>query len=1679
MYFSFILMHLVFDPSLKTSETLSKKDPLKRPVDRQNSTNLAKADKATLTAQFVQELSIKKAIQSKVAEIQLVTDVTRAISKAAPAVLEDHLEKISNPLYTLASQDWISEYIFKFLYQLALCCAPPIGSKGHLLITLLRTVTRSSHCDREWGEWDFATLLATISILLVAEGQSQPTTKSTFYFMLPALITFFENCTNFPIQELDLAPIFQFICTHGHYNVSKMDIFRLQAAFQKIVLKAPSTTHAIQETVQALISNTDCTLESSDVCEFIKVLQSPHEQERRLGLFLIECWSQKACAKDTLLNHDLLRLWVAILAFDAVEGLAARRCAKVMYENTGGDIELVKSKDAPQLLQESINPYYEETIHKSAVGTFILAVKSAPPTSYVLEALSKEYKTLFDARFVSSGSIRTAKTVDATKTSRERLASTYLAISQALEQKDMTLHDFTEKLPAAIKFFLDHALFDPCQAVYEQFFNAASTLVSAALNHKELVDSIARVCEKCLAEPGKPDEEHDRVRVYAIVLLAKLANRFPVNDPRQKSLLSSLYITLSTPSESVQNAVADSMCALFSLTDVQTSSEYFEKFMQGLAGKSMAIRRGSAYGLGALVKGRSSRTIKEYGILDKLCKTISDKTCSIEARQGSLFGIELIAKYLGRHFEPYIVKILDTLISSLSEGRVEIHEATIDTIQTMMRAVSTLGARILLPVLISLTKSSSWRSKVGSIEWLGAMAVLSPRVLAKQLPVILPRLVDLLNDSHHSVQRAAREAMNRFGLVVRSPEIRALSSIIMQALANPPQATEKCLNSILHTAFAHVIDGPSLALLEPVLVRALRDRMIGGTEIKKRAAQIVGNIATDLADCRDLVFILGGMVPALVDCLSDPVPEVRANCGKVLGILVRVVGESTPAMSSLALDLMNIIGGITATSVDRAGAAQALAEILAARGPEDTGTLIEEKISSSLMSSKPAVREGFIMLVGYLPASFDAYGQLPELYEFGMCRIISVSLGLMADENEAVRDAATKACHNVIARFARIDHLVIFDILVETLSDPKWRCRLGCLQLFQEFLSKFSSAESDSSMGIFSLPTFQELIEGGIDDDRIKLLMSKAFLYRFDNSSSSIRHLALSIWKGLAPHPLRAITLILSTLMEECIQLGATEEGRDVASKALEDVLFKLGDRLLMPILDCASELYNHSDANQEGALYVVAVAADLLGSPSFPPVNSNLMDTFISKFILMIQDGLCSPRLTVRKEATSLFKNLVQSCQRLNLSGTIESILDPMLEELLTDPVTDPVTLEGLVSLLESNESVFSVAINSVLGAWPKLTDLDSATSVCKVVAAIFGTASCKGSSQAVPMLRVILYSNIIAEIDIKNADEALQTILASIEADGDSPYQISLAQLLETLYSENANTHPTAYRLIRIYCSIEGADLRRFYDVWPKRLLQDIGEVEARNTLSALLNCVRGSEFLDLAENINSSLTKPVRFDSTCKDLVAAMVKNIVVPLFTQSSLLRSDDNERLFLACSLCTRLLEYVAPLAWSSAITSLVGVLIRTASDKKTTGTVVFDALAECVIRQTILVKPFHPQLQRIFSNALAVESVRDSAMRALIALLPLLARPEPLLLDWYAQLESGCDSQVKLALLCILHQAKVKPDAAHTLAIAKACLSDEDTGIRKAASDWVAILIDTDEISIHRAQISSLLTQLN
>lgn len=384
-------------------------------------------------------------------------------------------------------------------------------------------------------------------------------------------------------------------------------------------------------------------------------------------------------------------------------------------------------------------------------------------------------------------------------------------------------------------FFVPKGLGDRQDSVKKTMLNAAVAMVDQ--HGKETITKLLPVFEKFMDEAPKSGS-FDSVRQSVVILMGSLARHLEKDDPRVKPIIFKLVDALSTPSQPVQEAVANCLPPLVPAIKDEVAPLVQRLLQKLLASNNYGDRKGAAYGIAGIVKGLGILSLKQLDIMTNLTEAIQNKK-NIRHREGALFAFEQLCSMLGRLFEPYVVHVLPHLLLCFGDTNQFVRQAADDTAKAVMSKLSAHGVKLVLPSLLAALEQDSWRTKTGSVELLGAMAYCAPKQLSSCLPGIVPKLIEVLGDSHVKVQAAGAQALQIIGSVIRNPEIQAIVPVLLEALQDPAKKTSSCLATLLETKFVHFIDAPSLALIMPVVQRAFQDR---STETRKMAAQIIGNM---------------------------------------------------------------------------------------------------------------------------------------------------------------------------------------------------------------------------------------------------------------------------------------------------------------------------------------------------------------------------------------------------------------------------------------------------------------------------------------------------------------------------------------------------------------------------------------------------------------------------------------------------------------------------------------------------------------------------------------------------------------------------------------------------------------------------------------------------------------------
>ncbi|RMZ92587.1 hypothetical protein DV736_g141, partial [Chaetothyriales sp. CBS 134916] len=1136
----------------------------------------------------------------------------------------------------------------------------------------------------------------------------------------------------------------------------------------------------------------------------------------------------------------------------------------------------------------------------------------------------------------------------------------------------------TSIVPLVDFFVSQGALADRHPTVRAEMVEAGKSLVH--LRGSECLEQLMTIFEDVLERPDQKTAEYDWTNEATIVLYGSLAEHLPESDKRVDNVISKLTATLKTPSESVQYAVAMCLQPLLRNNSVDAGAYVTSLMDQLLQAKQYAARRGAAYGLAGIFKGKGIASLRQYRILSTL-KSASENKKSSSSRQGAMFAYETFSLLLGRVFEPYVIYILPQLLACFGDPDPTVREACLDTAKTCFSNLSSYGVRKILPQLLEGLDDNQWRSKKGACDLLGAMAYLDPQQLAISLPDIIPPLTTVLTDSHKEVRASANKSLQRFGEVIQNPEIKSLVDVLLKALSDPTKHTEEALDGLIKVSFIHYLDAPSLALVVRILERGLLDR----SSTKRKAAQIIGSLA-NLTEKKDIVVHLPILVHGLRLATVDPVPATRATASKALGSLVEKLGED--AFPDLIPSLMSALRTDTGAG-DRLGSAQALSEVLAGLGTarlEETLPTILQNVSST----RATVREGFMTLFVFLPACFG------NSFANYLGQIIPSVLSGLADDVEAIRETALRAGRLLVKNFATKAIDLLLPELQRGLADDSHRIRLSSVELIGDLLFSLTgtsvTADGDEDADEEQAAQAGQSLLHVLGEERRDRVLSSIYICRCD-TSGVVRAAAVNVWKALVPTP-KILKEIVPTLIQMIIGRLASSnmEHKVIAGNALGEVIRKAGEGVFGSLLPSLEEsLQSSTDPDHRQGICIALREIVNAASPEALEEHEN-------QLIGIVRIALVDSDDEVRDAAAESFDSL----QQVFGKRAVDQVL-PHLLSLLRSEDEASNALSALLTLLAETTRANVILPNLI----PTLLTNPISAFNARALASL---ARVSGSSMTRRLTVVLntLADNILTSKDpeLKSELEAsFDTVLASVdEFDG---LNTAMNVMLTMMKHDDHRRRAVAAERLAAFFAAPVVDYSRYDQDLIRVLLISFGDRDkdvvtaAWSALSQLQSHIKKEEM----ESLVGATRQVLQQAGTAGSVLAgfALPKGIqpVLQIFLQG-LMNGTAEQRVQAAMGI-SDIIDRTGPDSLKPYVTNITGPLIRVVGERSLdVKCAILYTLSQLLEKIPTFLRPFLPQLQRTFTKSMAdpsSELLRSRAIKALSILITLTPRVDPLVAE--------------------------------------------------------------------------------
>eukprot|EP01114_Cavostelium_apophysatum_P005269 TRINITY_DN1605_c0_g1_i7.p1 TRINITY_DN1605_c0_g1~~TRINITY_DN1605_c0_g1_i7.p1 ORF type:complete len:2557 (-),score=707.41 TRINITY_DN1605_c0_g1_i7:133-7803(-) len=1492
----------------------------------------SKVDEKAKEEQLERERVVRRRISPLVSGVTVPLQVLSVVSRRNPKGSHQYLNAATPAVLSVLPISFVSEEAVLTLRSLSRCLVSKIPSFDNLAYDIANALGHL-YKNTITSEDLFASFLES-SVIPLEEKLENPMTGPSFSFCFPLCRSSFSRSLPVPIQEAALQLIERHTSPGPEFPRADMieTLIHVMATLPRFHPRAKQALFNLCAGVDDTQRH-DATTSSPSIVALLQGLISPHAYVR---IATLSAMSQiPAIQNGTLPAVDDVSATLWFSKFDTEP--EAVPIADKIWGSYGHSLTESYMDLLPPLLAN-----FEQNVQEIAARSIAGAVKEKPETSQ--STLSKLLE------IYSKNSVEDEKEETRTKiNSRRGVALAIGACASELPPKEISL---------VFTFLLGRGLSERNEEVRQKFVQAGLDVIQSHGESQAAV--LFPFFENYLNRPDNATQ--DRVRESVVIFVGTLAKHLGPADPKVGQIVDKLIDTLRTPSESVQKAV--SKCLVPLLPHVQDRAESLAKLLleRNLSGENYGERRGAAYGIAAFVKGFGISSLKKYNIITSLQDAVEDKRHP-NARQGALFSFETLCTTLERLFEPYVIQILPKLLSVYGDTSVDVRDATADTSRAIMSQLSAHGIKLVLPALLKALHDRNWRTKSGSVQLIGSMAFCAPRQLSSCLPAIVPKLAEVLTDSHPAVVESAREALNQVGSVIRNPEVQVHVPVLISAIDDPDTWSRDALDALIHTNFVHTIDSPSLSLIIPTLHRALRDR---STETKKRATQIVGNMSS-LTEQKDLEPYLEQLVADLKTVILDPIPETRAIAAKAIGTLVKGLGEEKFSdMIPWCLEVMRSEMG----SVERSGAAQTLSEILAALDLHTFENLLPDVLNNT-NHVKSHVREGFIGLFVFLPTALT----VPLQNHLG--EVLPCILKGLADETEPVREISLRAGQSIVNQYASTSLPLLLPAIEDGLFHENWRIRQSSVQLLGDLLYRIVSKNQTEEQDPGKIVTI------ALGSDRKNAVLAALYLIRSD-VSSVVRQKALVVWKQIVtntPKTLREITpVLMNTIIDS---LGSSNvDRRQVSGKTLGDLVQKLGDKILpeiVPILE--NGLNSDRSETRQG---VCLGLREVMNS-----IDRTELVKYVDVINPSIRKALCDPLPDVREAAAHAFDVLYKNVG----NAALDEILPPLLHDL-PDETTH--AMEGLKELLAVRSNVILPFLV------PKLLTPPITAFNVKSLASVAEVAG-PSLNQHVPTLVQALIDSVSASSgeEIAQVRKSAETIILSVEESG---IHLLIGELVQHLNDKTPKSRAVAINLIESFCSSARVNYEAETSYLIENLLDrfDDESKEVQSAAWGALGAVTGSI---KKESVGPYVPIVLRTLASLKDHLEkkgekelpgfCLPKGLspILPIFLNGLMYGSPDNKS--QSANGLGDLIEMTSEEALKPFVIQITGPLIRVVGDR-------FSFEVKAAILQTLnlllgkggpTLKPFVTQLQTTFIKSLSDpnRTVRVQAANALGRLMSILA----------------------------------------------------------------------------------------
>lgn len=253
-------------------------------------------------------------------------------------------------------------------------------------------------------------------------------------------------------------------------------------------------------------------------------------------------------------------------------------------------------------------------------------------------------------------------------------------------------------------------------------------------------------------------------------------------------------------------------------------------------------------------------------------------------RESAAMAFQSLAHTLGPPGGPLLLPSLPVLYELYMDKGDVVRAAATSATKQILKLFPPEATRVVFRHLEDILDKGKWRSKVGVLDAMRGFATSAKDAVASELGKILPKVEHAMHDTKQEVSSAAIKCATALCTTLANSDLSPHIPTLVKCMSNP-DSVPACIKALSSTTFVAEVTAPALAVLVPLLIRALNDRSM---EVQRRTVVVVENLVKLVRDPTVAATYLNPLVDGVEKIAKGAAfPEVRAFAETALDTLIK------------------------------------------------------------------------------------------------------------------------------------------------------------------------------------------------------------------------------------------------------------------------------------------------------------------------------------------------------------------------------------------------------------------------------------------------------------------------------------------------------------------------------------------------------------------------------------------------------------------------------------------------------------------------------------------------------------------------------------------------------------------------------------------------------------------------